>query len=140
MTKLILEIILSFFLQPVPYQPVPEAECVVPNITVEVPNPPPEHVHCTYAPYEPERAVPPAIVSKQMIIDTFFFIPLSFASISCHFSVTLLINMPFLTQCIHILLGSLFLYPSIIPDILLVVLLSSQFGFISLNLSYFIFV
>ncbi|KAG6451737.1 hypothetical protein O3G_MSEX007312 [Manduca sexta] len=51
--------------QPIPYQPVVETECVVPNITVEVPNPQPEHPHCTYAPYEPvyepERTVPPAI-------------------------------------------------------------------------------
>ncbi|CAK1547584.1 unnamed protein product [Leptosia nina] len=44
--------------EPVPYI-APETECVVPNLTVEIPNTRPEH--CTYAPYEPEHAVPPAI-------------------------------------------------------------------------------
>lgn len=51
------------------YQPAVEPECVVPNITVEVPNQPTDHGHCTYAPYEPaydpERTVPRAIVSKR---------------------------------------------------------------------------
>ncbi|XP_047519420.1 uncharacterized protein LOC125059174 isoform X2 [Pieris napi] len=41
----------------------PETECVVPNITVEIPSSRADH--CTYAPYEPsyeaEHAVPPAI-------------------------------------------------------------------------------
>ncbi|XP_022126939.2 microtubule-associated protein futsch isoform X2 [Pieris rapae] len=41
----------------------PETECVVPNITVEIPGSRADH--CTYAPYEPsyeaEHAVPPAI-------------------------------------------------------------------------------
>ncbi|RVE54687.1 hypothetical protein evm_000808 [Chilo suppressalis] len=52
--------------QPTPYQQIAETECVVPNITVEVPNAPlPEH--STYAPYEPpvfepeHAVVPPAI-------------------------------------------------------------------------------
>lgn len=52
--------------QPIPYQPVVDTECVVPNITVEVANPAPQD-HSTYAPYEApvyeEHAVPPAIVS-----------------------------------------------------------------------------
>lgn len=44
-----------------------DTECVVPNISVEVPNPPIPELP-TYAPYEPpvvyeEHAVPPAIVS-----------------------------------------------------------------------------
>nr|XP_012544274.2 titin isoform X2 [Bombyx mori] len=51
--------------QPLVYQPAVEPECVVPNITVEVPNQPTDHGHCTYAPYEPaydpERTVPRAI-------------------------------------------------------------------------------
>ncbi|XP_063833989.1 uncharacterized protein LOC135083184 [Ostrinia nubilalis] len=52
--------------QPLPYQPGVEPECVVPNITVEIPNTPiPDH--STYAPYEPpayeieHAVVPPAI-------------------------------------------------------------------------------
>ncbi|XP_022837366.1 LOW QUALITY PROTEIN: titin-like [Spodoptera litura] len=49
---------------PIQYQAIADTECVVPNITVEVPNAPMPEVP-TYAPYEPpvyeEHAVPPAI-------------------------------------------------------------------------------
>ncbi|CAH0697281.1 unnamed protein product [Spodoptera exigua] len=49
---------------PMQYQAIAETECVVPNITVDVPNTPIPEVP-TYAPYEPpvyeEHAVPPAI-------------------------------------------------------------------------------
>ncbi|XP_045507209.1 TRAF3-interacting protein 1-like isoform X1 [Colias croceus] len=55
------------YTQPVQYA-APEAECVVPNIVVEVPNTRPEH--STYAPYEPtyerEHAVPPPIPAAPM--------------------------------------------------------------------------
>ncbi|KAL4709563.1 hypothetical protein ACJJTC_007294 [Scirpophaga incertulas] len=52
--------------QTIPYQPPVDTECVVPNITVEVPNTPLSE-HSTYAPYEPpvyeaeHAVVPPAI-------------------------------------------------------------------------------
>ncbi|KAJ8708852.1 hypothetical protein PYW08_010234 [Mythimna loreyi] len=56
--------VMEYNQQPIEYQVMAEAECVVPNISVEVPNAPLPELP-TYAPYEPpvfeEHAVPPAI-------------------------------------------------------------------------------
>ncbi|KAJ8708498.1 hypothetical protein PYW07_010623 [Mythimna separata] len=56
--------VMEYNQQPLEYQVMAEAECVVPNISVEVPNAPLPELP-TYAPYEPpvfeEHAVPPAI-------------------------------------------------------------------------------
>ncbi|CAB3240429.1 unnamed protein product [Arctia plantaginis] len=75
--------------QPIPYQPVVDTECVVPNITVEVANAPARD-HSTYAPYEApvyeEHAVPPAIpagpVESPQIVPSDVITPISNGSLS----------------------------------------------------------
>ncbi|KAM3957239.1 uncharacterized protein ACR2FA_008798 [Aphomia sociella] len=65
--------------QSIPFQPVDEAECVVPNITVEVPNTPiPEQ--STYAPYEPpiyrpEHAVVPPPIPATVPLESSQIVP-----------------------------------------------------------------